>query len=112
MLITDQLRKIKYAYQRATRGYSDEDWWDIGGFLSKIVPKMVRKLKEDGIGHPMTLTEKQWASILEKIAVGFEAYDELLDELPLPSSGRYKTLEKRWKTGSSLFVEWMHSLWD
>lgn len=105
--------KIKFAIQRAIRGYSDEDWWDIGGFLSKIVPKMVRRLKEDGIGHPATLTEKQWEKILEDIIVGFEAYNEIWNELLLPpSSKRYKTLEKKWKKGGALLIEWMPSLWD
>jgi hypothetical protein len=94
-------RETKYAYQRAFRGWDDTAIWGIDIYLSVIIPKMVRELKKlDGRGLPQAvfdglpyenentysyseenekIASERWNNILEEIAQGFEAYDEVYD---------------------------------
>lgn len=70
-------RGIKYRRQRARRGYSDRDLWDINYYLAEIIPPMMRHLKENGSGTPTRLkSREEWEEILEDIAKGFDKYIE------------------------------------
>jgi hypothetical protein len=91
-------REIKYAWQRAFRGWDDNAVWGIDIYLSVLIPKLVRELKTLELkGLPQAVFEglpyenektysyseenekiasERWNNILEEIAQGFEAYNE------------------------------------
>lgn len=73
----DFKRTFKFAYQRLTRGWDDSWSWDMHGQLSKIIPEILKKLKEYESGFPVGLSEKDslavWHKILDEIAEGFYA---------------------------------------
>jgi hypothetical protein len=125
-------RKIKWAYQRATRGWSDSDSWDIRGYFESVVPPMLRKIAEDHAGCPGELYDSamvndecwRWKIILEEIAQGFEAagqMDRLAHKWEKTESGGYqmkydeelnKELTKKMDRGLELFSKFYLNLWD
>jgi hypothetical protein len=106
----DACRKIKFAYQRLTRGWDDRAVWSIDWWLDGMMPDILRKLKKDkhGIPTPMfdglpvneqgyhddpefRIAEARWDAVLDKMIAAFEAsrrmdeglYEEELGEYPL-----------------------------
>jgi hypothetical protein len=98
------------AYQRLTRGWDDRAVWSIDYWLDDKMPAMLRKLKEDKHGIPMSMfdglpmndqdyhdepemniAEERWNAVLDKMIAGFEAshrvkegiYEEELGDYPL-----------------------------
>lgn len=52
MKIKNFFRKIKFAFQRVKRGFSDYDVWDIDMWFCKTVPAMLERLAETTHGYP------------------------------------------------------------
>lgn len=81
-------RTLKYAYQRATRGYCDTDVWDMDWYLSNIISRMLLHLSEHHMGYPMEWDEEAWTENLRNAAIDLydgyydsEEYEDTLDEL-------------------------------
>ena len=45
-------RKLKYAIQRARKGYDDSDTWDFDLWFCRIAPKILRELAYYSDGYP------------------------------------------------------------
>lgn len=121
-------KRIKYFIQRGVRGYSDEDTWDAHYYLCKIIPPMVRNIKENSIGCPSDLYDEskkndecwRWEEVLESIAQGFEAaidlsfmkYMEFKDGKMQSNEERRKNLVKKYEEGISLFHDYFMALLD
>ena len=73
-------KKIKWFFQRGSRGWADCDWWNMHSYVSDMMPELIRKLK-NGHGCPSEFYDKgvkndechKWYEILEEMAQGFEA---------------------------------------
>lgn len=91
-------RKVKWAYQRVVRGWDDTAVWSIDYWLDEKMPDMLRKLKEDKHGVPMSMFDdlpmnehgyhdepemeiasKRWDEVLDKMIAGFEASRRVKD---------------------------------
>lgn len=88
------LRNTKYAWQRVYRGWDDRAIWSIDFYLSKIIPEMLKELKERKAGVPGNILNDEdfdkelfmvpddaldramlrWDTILDEIIEGFEEY--------------------------------------
>jgi len=114
--IKEFFREIKYFFQRGKRGYSDRDLWDIGEYLSTIVPPMMRDLKDNGSGYPVKIgSRKKWEEILEDIAKGFEAQLKLKVNYSKRYNENGKELEELLKTkdkGLKLFIKYLGAFWS
>lgn len=98
-VIRSKRQAVKHFWQRGRRGYSDGDVWDMSYYLSRILPEMVKALRENLHSHPMnilddglSLTEfddkakadptysdrchEAWKDILLKIETGLRVFDE------------------------------------
>lgn len=117
--IPDSIREIKWAFQRAIRGYSNKDVWSIDYFLCDIMPKMLRKLAKDSFGCPTDLYDNKnkedechkWLKVLEKMAEGFEA-GQKINDMDFDNEQERKKLEKKFDKGMDLFKKYFFSLWD
>jgi hypothetical protein len=152
-------REVKWFIQRGRRGWADCDVWSLDDYLNSWLPDAVRKLKKDSQGVPGVLVEaedcdetgstseegmaravERWDTILEKIALGFEAdrraqsglYEEELGSYPLDrpagvsASAWVKVKDDRFAAareleardrqtfdeGMALFAKYWHNLWD
>lgn len=88
-------RKVKNAWQRATRGYDDTAWWSMDMYLADTIVKLVKELRMRGVGVPAViytelgfptnedgeyskeahiLAKNSWNKILFEIEEGFKQY--------------------------------------
>jgi len=82
------LRKIKWIYQRISRGYSDRDLWSFDSYLSKVISEGLRQLAVQSCGCPSEFYDEKkkgdecikWKKILLDIAEGFESKQKLTDD--------------------------------
>ena len=110
--------EIKWAWQRVFRGYDDRWYWGLDSHLNWIIPLVTRRMK-DGLGCPSSLWSKnpkddecrKWHDILEKIAQGFEATEEISVNY-LWKGKKFEKLDKQRKEGMKLFVKYSDNLWD
>lgn len=73
-------RNIKWAFQRALHGFCEPDVWDMDNFILRVIPRMLRKLKETSHGHPANFTKEEWTKILDDMIYCFETgYDYIYD---------------------------------
>lgn len=77
--VSQTFRNIKYAWQRATRGYCDYDRYSIDSWFFYTVEPMLREFKEHCYSHPYDLTEDEWSACLSEIIAAFEEANRNFD---------------------------------
>ena len=104
------------AWQRATRGYGDDDLWSLDHALAKLTVVGCRRLRESAHGYPSEFAEppygdgrgwEAWEDILLRIENGFQAW--------LDHGGHFfdAPLEaEKFKEGMDLYAKWFGALWD
>jgi hypothetical protein len=139
-IIRNSPKEVKWGWQRARRGYSDADAWSLDWYLIKILPPMLKKLRDDNYGCPSTLCGKgvddgmkQWKKILDNILYTFDTAAKVLDDEVILFNSRtydrqkmeYERVKLSWKPkvltkrevkkyekGWRLFQKYFFSLWD
>lgn len=75
-MLKDKIEEYKYKVQKAKRGYSDLDVWNINyWFLSTIVP-ILKQFKEKHNGYPCNMSPEEWEQILDKMIFCFTEANE------------------------------------
>jgi hypothetical protein len=112
LFIHDLCLNIKYAYQRVVRGWDDTAVWSVDSWLCRVLPEMLRKLKEDKKGLPIEAfsephkhphsdkdtkeAEARWNKILDDIIEGFEAGNNIIEQ-KYPCWDEYWEAEEAWR---------------
>lgn len=98
-------KKIKYLYQRITKGYCDKDLWDLDYFIISKVRKPLKEfIKLDRGGYPVGVKSyKEWNKILKKID---KAFDIVYSGEGMNEKNQDVVLE-----GMRLFGKYWDSLW-
>ena len=82
-------RNCKYAWQRATKGYSDWDIWDLGTYYSDIISNSMTQFANETDGYPYGMSYDEWVEkirlIAHKIKASNEYEDKYLEEISLLS---------------------------
>jgi hypothetical protein len=61
-------RTIKWGWQRATKGYSDYDTWDLDVFYSRLMIASMSQFRAEVQGYPFHMKSiYEWYDILDKI---------------------------------------------
>ena len=110
------------AYQRATKGHTSDDWWNINSFVHSNCLPMLKTLREKHFGHPMGLTEKKWDKILDTIIEGWELEKLDMEDHADLLKGTKKQRDRYWKIvtkryekiekANELFGKYLGNLWD
>lgn len=100
--------RIKWAWQKLTRGYSDPEWWDIDYYLARWILPRLRQLRAHTHGHPAEMKdEKEWHDILTRICLAFAIIEKYggdrMDNEPM---------QKYIDEGLDLFRANFFHLWD
>ena len=66
-------KDVQYVLQRARRGWSDEDAWNINSYLADLIGSIISRQRLHGITTPNWCTEEEWNDILDDIVMGFFA---------------------------------------
>ena len=106
-------KNIKYAWQRATRGFSDPDWWEFDSYLSQTISGCLKEFDKKRHGFPSELYfqlgeedgNKKWSEILLKIAENMDMYEKVKTE-------NKKESERLWNDAFDLLKEWHDNMWD
>jgi hypothetical protein len=124
-ILLEWKRQIKYAWQRVFRGWDDRVAWDIGYYISKMLPLWLEQLRNNKHGIPMEMFDglpyedeinythseeswkiatERWNGVLDEIISGFNAYK---NNNILEGEEREK-----FNKGMALFVKHFENLWD
>ena len=107
-------RRIRFLYQKLTRGFSDKETWNLDYEIAKFALPRVKRfreftLNEDCVaGHPGRISYDEWIEILDTIIYALDCttkeYDMLLatDDCVDPD---------KWQEGLDLFGKWFRDLW-
>lgn len=61
-------RTIKWGWQRAIRGYSDYDTWDLDRYYSRMMIASLSQFRKETKGYPGYMNDiEEWYAILDKI---------------------------------------------
>ena len=133
MSIRELPSRTKFFIQRGRRGWSDQDAWAIDYWLVDNLIPMLKRLKNDSRGTPMSmfrkkdgvdkdgnptdrasrLAEQRWDDMLGEIIYGLKCA-QALQELSYDYNDENKTklLKKRVEKTFTLIGKHLFSLWD
>lgn len=100
------LHSLKYSRQRARKGYSDYDVWDIDYWFLSTAPKMLHELADKTYSIPLNLSEEEWKMTLNTMAEHFEralSYIERFD--------KEEDMRIEFEAGMKLFTKYFFDLW-
>ena len=106
-------RKIKYLYQRLTRGFSDEEVWEVDVTFANWIVPILKEFRKVMHGVPNGLTENSWRNIINKMIIGFEIMS-LKDEgilLKFTNPNLEKENQEKMDEALCLFKIYCQSLW-
>lgn len=128
--IAQFFRNIKYAFQRATRGFADPDWWEFDTFVATILRDGCRELATKHYGCPSGIggrnaeeSSKRWEDILNETADCFNSYLDK-DFLTIPDNAETasdylevfaescRVAEEEYLHGIEMLKDWHSHLWD
>lgn len=110
--VLDTLISIKYAYQRAVRGYDDRMFCNLDEEIGKIISLVTLKMADKTNSYPDELTPEKWEGILNDISLGFGSYLEMRSGIYTFEDKEFKRLDKNFKRGLKLFTRYYTNLWD
>lgn len=110
--VLDTLISIKYAYQRAVRGYDDRMFCNLDEEIGKIISLVTLKMSDKTNSYPDELTPEKWEGILNDISLGFGSYLEMRSGIYTFEDKEFKRLDKNFKRGLKLFTKYYTHLWD
>lgn len=98
---------IPYFWQRNTRGFTDSDWWDFHHYIAGVMVKGLDEFikRDGGMGHPESLTQKEWVDILKELR-------EFFFRLHRNDIEDWDWIEKNYNKKMKLFTKWFRNLWD
>lgn len=103
---------IKQKWQKLTRGYSDEELWNLDCTICKWVLPRLKSFKKQTKGYPHGFNNiEEWKEVIQKMIDAFEIYST--EDLPdyAFSSSSIEEDSKRVKEGFKLFSKYFRNLW-
>ena len=105
-------RYERYLKQLKSNGFSDTETWSLYSVMAEfLLPRLIR-FKEINCGYPLSLTEKQWDEILDKMIFAFQwSIAEESDKYDKVAEETIKANQKKCEEGLKLFSEYFRHLW-
>lgn len=107
-------RRAKWRIQRAQRGWSDPDVWNMHWHLASVIGGMTEHLRDQGHCHPGDMTPDEWSDYLTRIAEPLLV--DLDRDIPGEPTADMLARDERERAAQveamRLVVERFHYLWD
>lgn len=101
-------RRIKFAYQKLTRGFSDGDCWGLYYTMSVWLLPRLKHFRNHHAGYPCNLTSEEWDRIIDKMIYSFQwIVDDNEGDAPMDDIAIARRDE-----GFDLFGEYWQHLWS
>jgi hypothetical protein len=127
VIISESYYELKYAFQRAIRGWDDKMARSIDATLSKIIPQLIADLKKGNHGVPWSMfpdnievgeetpeqfkeASEKWDKILDEIAEGFQYYHD--NQYECWTDDEHKILMEKLEKSFNLLQEYFTALWE
>ena len=107
--VIDFIYEVKMKFQLFSKGYNERMVYSFCDYMTDLNLKLLKDLKKTKHGFPSQLTEKKWDKILGQMIEGFEAQVTSRDVFTVKE---YNKLDKKFKDGMKLYVEYYNNLWD
>ena len=125
-------RDTVFGWQRARRGYSDQDKWNYNTWFISVTVPMLTAMRDHGCGYPSIQgaeTPEEWHRILTEMIDGFTIWNYMMDGAPLEMEYKHKVVVKddngnpirfdltrseraQVKLAFKNFVDYFNCLWD
>lgn len=103
----DARRRVRWFWQRRTRGFDDTVLWSLDYHITKFILPRLKAFAENPRISYSTDTPEEWQRILDEMVWAFQFMAD-------HESGWGGTPEelKRMRAGLKLFAKWYGALWD
>lgn len=98
-------QELKWAWQRAWKGYDDSFWWGMDENFTVLYKELLKELRNNLYSHPNTMTFEEWEQILDEMIC-------LLDNMSWSMSNEYEIKIKNKNRFFELFSKHFYDLWD
>ena len=108
-------RRIKFLKQRLTRGFSDEELWNLDWTLAEHILPRLKAFKVYHGAYPPDLTPEKWNKKLSEMIWAFDSIlheEETKPEIKEGDIRAYMAYLKRRDRGLKLFGKYFMDLWD
>lgn len=108
-------RGLRFLWQKITRGFSDDEIWNLDFTMAKFILPRLKRLREMGCGHPGCYTDKQWWNIVDKMIWSFEFIITENDSERYPdncSHGQRRAIDCKVQEGLKFFGKNFMALWN
>lgn len=121
MLISEKIKiffeRLKWAYQRATRGYADIDVWSIRDWFLFNIKPMLKQFKTGLHSRPGGVSWKEYHEKLDEMLSCLDMMEEdsaveLLRGNIMPDKEKFELMVKNKNRFFELFSELFYDLWD
>jgi hypothetical protein len=104
-------RKIKFFYQRWTRGWDDSDLWSLDCTISEFIIPRLKLFRDTLSGYPGEMTMEEWEETIDDMIFAFEY---VVDEKNRwePMSEEYMRKFHRYERGMRAFSDNFMALWN
>lgn len=112
----DFFRRVKWSWQRVTKGYCDFDLFAMDEWLTSILPPALREFATDTYSYPGEIngyTPTGWEEYLNDMADAFEGAREHVVDGGLDAiNAEYKRMEESKDKAFGMMKESFFSLWS
>jgi len=105
------LRRIKYCYQRWTRGFDDRELWNLDDTIAQFVLPRLRAFRDYTSSHPGEMTFEQYKEKIDEMIFAME-FTILEGDGLMIGAKDFDTKYKRYRHGMRLFAKYFRDLWD
>lgn len=96
--------------ERARRGFSRYDVWNLDGYLAQVIADSLRELRLHGHGYPGAFNSyEEWAAVLSQIETPLRVWAETRHDMDLDEEDRWM---ERCHESLKLLNEYFFGLWD
>ena len=114
-------KNCKYAWQRATKGYSDLDLLDLESFYSYVISTSMQQFDYESSGFPRYMSYDEWICKVKEISNKINKCNDLYDEYIHTDTNKlsnrnfyieYEEAKKITTEGYKELGEIIHHLWN
>lgn len=110
--------QIKWFYQRRTKGFSDNETWDLYHNVCCYILPRLKHLRDNVHGHPMEFKDiEEWQSKIDTMIKSFEIVKD--DDIDYDDSQSFEFHKKQREfrqlkinNGMNNFTKYFENLWD
>lgn len=112
------INELKFAWQRAWRGYDDPSWWNIDDNFIETHKTLLQKLKDNLHGHPIDMTFNEWEKVLNEMIYLInnmdwnEMYSDDVENIGERLKENFNKIKQNKERFFELFSKYFYDLWD